>query len=72
MGCSIVEAPCTDWIALVKRGECSFITKIRTMQESGAIAVIVGDPERSEQVTMYSSGKKWWRDKKKKKKRTHG
>lgn len=55
-GCSIQVPPCTDWIALVKRGGCSFITKVRAMQQSGAIAVIVGDSEKSGWITMLASG----------------
>ncbi|KAI8617514.1 hypothetical protein BC830DRAFT_1113108 [Chytriomyces sp. MP71] len=45
-GCSPVRYPGTatgDWIALVQRGECSFVDKVRAMQESGASAVVVGD-----------------------------
>jgi E3 ubiquitin-protein ligase RNF13 len=46
-----------DWVALVRRGGCSFITKVRNMQESGAIAVAVGDPEhQSGWITMYAPG----------------
>ncbi|KAI8362778.1 hypothetical protein BD560DRAFT_333840, partial [Blakeslea trispora] len=55
-GCTIVQPPCSDWIALVRRGSCSFITKVRYMQKSGAVAVIVGDPEQPGWVTMYSPG----------------
>ncbi|CDS14322.1 hypothetical protein LRAMOSA06492 [Lichtheimia ramosa] len=56
-GCSIVEPPCEDWIALVQRGGCSFITKVRNMQESGASAVAVGDPEHPGRwITMYAPG----------------
>lgn len=56
-GCTTVEAPCSDWIALVRRGGCSFITKVRNMQQSGAIAVAVGDPEhQSGWITMYAPG----------------
>ncbi|KAI9361031.1 hypothetical protein BD770DRAFT_383995 [Pilaira anomala] len=55
-GCSLVEAPTTDWIALVSRGKCSFITKVRYMQQSGAIAVVVGDPINPGWITMYSPG----------------
>lgn len=57
-GCNIVDPPCTDWIALVKRGGCSFATKVRMMQKSGAVAVVVGDSEKSGWITMFSSGKK--------------
>ncbi|GAA5801421.1 hypothetical protein HPULCUR_006867 [Helicostylum pulchrum] len=56
-GCSLVEAPITDWIALVSRGGCSFVTKVRYMQKSGAIAVVIGDPNNSGWITMYSPGK---------------
>ncbi|KAI8079527.1 uncharacterized protein B0P05DRAFT_586986 [Gilbertella persicaria] len=56
-GCRKVDAPCDEWIALVKRGGCSFITKVRNMQESGAIAVAVGDPDhQSGWITMYAPG----------------
>ncbi|KAI8380235.1 hypothetical protein BD560DRAFT_432100 [Blakeslea trispora] len=56
-GCRKVEAPCTDWIALVKRGGCSFVTKVRNMQDSGAIAVAIGDPDhQSGWITMYAPG----------------
>ncbi|KAI8098035.1 uncharacterized protein B0P05DRAFT_523063 [Gilbertella persicaria] len=45
-----------DWIALVERGQCSFIQKVKAMQESGAIAVIVGDRNFNGWVTMYAPG----------------
>ncbi|ORZ21112.1 hypothetical protein BCR42DRAFT_406844 [Absidia repens] len=54
MGCQIVGAPDTHWIALVKRGGCSFYHKAQYMQKSGAIAVIVGDEDNAEWITMYS------------------
>lgn len=34
-----IEVP---WIALVQRGECSFVQKVKAMQESGASGVIIG------------------------------
>lgn len=34
-----IEVP---WIALVERGNCTFLQKVKAMQESGAAAVIVG------------------------------
>lgn len=46
----------SDWIALVERGECSFIEKVLAMQSSGAIAVIVGDKNFNGWVTMYAPG----------------
>lgn len=35
--------PPKNWIALVERGNCSFVEKVRLAQELGAIAVVVGD-----------------------------
>ncbi|KAG0172742.1 E3 ubiquitin-protein ligase rnf13 [Apophysomyces sp. BC1015] len=55
-GCVQVQAPCEDWIALVERGECSFIEKVRAMQQSGAKAVVVGDRYYNGWVTMYAPG----------------
>ncbi|KAI9490110.1 hypothetical protein BDB00DRAFT_769404, partial [Zychaea mexicana] len=62
-GCSpvVVEKPPflqeDSWIALVRRGDCSFITKVRSMQKSGATAVVVGDPDHPGRwITMYAPG----------------
>lgn len=46
-----------SWIALIERGDCSFIDKIRAMQQSGAAAVVVGDNQWDSLITMYTSGK---------------
>ncbi|CAO3587783.1 unnamed protein product [Absidia cylindrospora] len=54
MGCKIVDSPDTHWIAIVKRGGCSFYHKAQYMQRSGAIALIVGDEDNTEWITMYS------------------
>jgi E3 ubiquitin-protein ligase RNF13 len=55
----MVLKPCTtDWIALVERGGCSFITKVRYMQKSGASAVVIGDSKNSGWITMYAPGNK--------------
>ena len=59
-GCSLVTNPPynDDGIALVRRGGCSFITKIRFMQKSGAVGVVVGDPDHPGRwITMYAPGK---------------
>ncbi|KAJ3406293.1 hypothetical protein HDU80_011558 [Chytriomyces hyalinus] len=37
----------SNWVALVERGGCAFADKVRAMQSSGAIAVIVGDSASS-------------------------
>ncbi|CAO3593896.1 unnamed protein product [Absidia cylindrospora] len=55
-GCQWVEAPMDKWIALVRRGGCSFITKVRTMQQSGAMGVVIGDMDQQKWVTMYAPG----------------
>ncbi|ORY02002.1 hypothetical protein K493DRAFT_312194 [Basidiobolus meristosporus CBS 931.73] len=55
--CKVIPPPpVADWIALVERGHCPFIEKVRNMQMSGAIAVVVGDAEFDSLVTMYASG----------------
>lgn len=49
-GCKVLKTPPSlkinsvdvPWIALVKRGSCTFLEKVKAMQESGASAVIVG------------------------------
>jgi hypothetical protein len=58
-GCLPVQSPpkIKDWVALVERGQCSFLQKVKTMQDSGAIAVIVGDKRYNGWVTMYAPGK---------------
>ncbi|KAJ3386336.1 hypothetical protein HDU92_002599 [Lobulomyces angularis] len=57
-GCKVnftKERP-SDFIALVERGDCSFVDKVRAMQNTGAIAVIVGDNTNSVAlITMYAS-----------------
>ncbi|WFD33009.1 RING-type E3 ubiquitin transferase [Malassezia sp. CBS 17886] len=37
------RTPPRNWIALVERGDCSFVEKVRTAQGLGAVAVVVGD-----------------------------
>ena len=54
--------PSESWIALVQRGKCEFVSKVREAQRLGARAVVVGgqDPEVSglpdTLVNMYSTG----------------
>jgi len=54
--------PTEPWIALVQRGKCEFVKKVREAQRLGAKAVVVGgeDPEVSGYpdtlVNMYSPG----------------
>ncbi|ORX61920.1 hypothetical protein DM01DRAFT_1331395 [Hesseltinella vesiculosa] len=54
-GCEVLSSPpAGEWIALVTRGKCSFLTKIRNMQQSGASAVIVGDRQANAWLSMDS------------------
>ncbi|CAG8748899.1 24230_t:CDS:2, partial [Gigaspora rosea] len=57
-GCNKLKKKLTNdsRIALVERGQCSFIDKVRNMQASGAIAVVVGDNEHNGLITMYATG----------------
>ncbi|KAI9159378.1 hypothetical protein H9P43_008718 [Blastocladiella emersonii ATCC 22665] len=47
------------WIAVVQRGGCAFVDKVRAMQRSGASGVVVGDEDTGPGaglVTMYAGG----------------
>ncbi|KAI9310682.1 hypothetical protein BX666DRAFT_2003789 [Dichotomocladium elegans] len=55
-GCIPVKPPCDNWVALIERGECSFVDKVRAMQASGAIAAVVGDKHYNGWITMYAPG----------------
>ncbi|CAO3653477.1 unnamed protein product [Cunninghamella echinulata] len=57
-GCHVlINPPLEDeWIALIKRGGCSFYTKVNAMQQSGAIAVIIGDDKNDVWLTMTTEG----------------
>ncbi|KAJ3077739.1 hypothetical protein HK102_005003 [Quaeritorhiza haematococci] len=58
-GCTKLEkAPAVDnWIALIERGRCAFVDKVRAMQASGASAVVVGDNvAHAGLLTMFASG----------------
>ncbi|KAH9821103.1 hypothetical protein DFH28DRAFT_923538 [Melampsora americana] len=52
---SVLEPP-HNWIALVERGTCTFVDKIRYAQHLGASAVIVGDWESSPISFKTNSG----------------
>ncbi|KAI9259086.1 hypothetical protein BY458DRAFT_517723 [Sporodiniella umbellata] len=55
-GCVPVNNTIKNWIPLLERGHCSFLTKVQAMQASGAIAVVVGDRNFNGWVTMYAPG----------------
>lgn len=44
------------WIALVERGKCSFAQKVRAMQQSGAVAIVVGNDRPGGLIRMSSGG----------------
>jgi E3 ubiquitin-protein ligase RNF13 len=46
-----------NWIAIVERGGCTFVEKVRSLQKSGAKAVIIGDKHYNGWITMYATGK---------------
>jgi hypothetical protein len=52
------HVPDQTWIALVQRGGCTFVQKVREAQRLGARAVVVGgnDPYLDTLVGMYSEG----------------
>ncbi|KAI9105455.1 hypothetical protein DFS34DRAFT_588783 [Phlyctochytrium arcticum] len=56
-GCEPFVGPSEKWIALVQRGRCAFVDKIRAMQASGAHSVVVGDSSpNSGLITMFAAG----------------
>lgn len=70
-GCSVLDAPKLEvlkslqrhdgdtpipWIALVERGKCSFAQKVRAMQKSGAVAVVVGNDRPGGLIRMSTMG----------------
>lgn len=46
------------WFALVRRGSCSFVEKIREAQRLGANGVVVGGHDE-DMIGMYSAGRSW-------------
>ena len=55
-----IEGEDGEWegkIVLVRRGECSFADKVRTVQRMGGKAVVVGDNTAGTgPLTMYAKG----------------
>ncbi|KAL7308110.1 hypothetical protein PS15m_012004 [Mucor circinelloides] len=54
-GCLPCASQGKNWIAIVERGGCSFVDKVRSLQASGAIAVIIGDRHYNGWITMYAT-----------------
>lgn len=44
-----------SWIALVERGSCAFVDKVRNLQKAGAVGVIVGDNEQNKGLIRSKS-----------------
>ncbi|RKP07325.1 hypothetical protein THASP1DRAFT_30857 [Thamnocephalis sphaerospora] len=44
------------WVALIERGGCDFVRKVRNAQAAGAAAVIIGDNGDAGLTTMISTG----------------
>lgn len=55
-GCFPNTTAVLNKVAVVQRGGCLFYEKVLAMQECGAVAVVVGDPDHSELVYMVSGG----------------
>ena len=54
-GCNLIKLE-PGCIAIVLRGQCSFAEKVRTMQNSGASAVIVGNNKKNQKLMhMFSA-----------------
>lgn len=52
-----LKNPNLPWVALVERGgNCSFVDKVRAMQESGAAAVLVGNNGKGGLLKMFAAG----------------
>ncbi|OAC97751.1 hypothetical protein MUCCIDRAFT_157588 [Mucor lusitanicus CBS 277.49] len=54
-GCVPCQSQGKHWVAIVERGGCSFVDKVRSLQASGAIAVIIGDRHYNGWITMYAT-----------------
>ena len=55
-GCDPIAEDLTGQIALIRRGECTFTTKIRNAQEAGAIGVLVYNNVAGDPVAMAHDG----------------
>src|SRR5216683_3606017 len=55
-GCTAISGSLAGEIALIARGTCSFSTKIRNAQSSGAIGVIVYNSQQGDPIAMGQDG----------------
>ncbi|KAI8646394.1 hypothetical protein BD408DRAFT_380428 [Parasitella parasitica] len=54
-GCLPCASQDANWVAIVERGGCSFVKKVKSLQSSGAKAVIIGDRHYNGWITMYAT-----------------
>jgi len=52
LGCNVLVGFTPGNIAIVQRGTCTFVVKVKNAQDAGAIAVIVGNNVAGDPITM--------------------
>ncbi len=55
-GCSAISQNLSNSIALIRRGTCTFTTKVRNAQNAGAIGVIVINSQQGDPIAMAQDG----------------
>jgi minor extracellular serine protease Vpr len=55
-GCTAISTSLTGKIALIRRGMCTFTTKVRNAQNAGAIGVIVINSQQGDPIAMAQDG----------------
>ncbi len=55
-GCTAISQDLSNQIALIRRGVCTFTTKVRNAQNAGAIGVIVINSQQGDPIAMAQDG----------------
>jgi minor extracellular serine protease Vpr len=55
-GCTAISQNLSNEIALIRRGSCTFTTKVRNAQNAGAIGVIVINSQQGDPIAMAQDG----------------
>jgi len=55
-GCTAISQNLSNEIALIRRGTCTFTTKVRNAQNAGAIGVIVINSQQGDPIAMAQDG----------------
>jgi subtilisin family serine protease len=55
-GCTAISQDLSNQIALIRRGACTFTTKVRNAQDAGAIGVIVINNQQGDPIAMGQDG----------------